>query len=166
MKQVILSQYSKVFALCPTDRHQPQNRLWLVKLMERDKSVAHSSVSLWKLVISYNSISIAAARVTESRQVSRNIHFRIYYVIHLYMDYWMTFLGDVMPASGYEVVWIIHSIFAFPPLNYCGCPLMWSCFSFFFDVVCAMWFFTRAGSRHGQGWARPNDSLAHPIRIR
>lgn len=113
-----------------------------LKLMERVKSVAYSSISLWKLVISSDGISIAAARVTEARQVSRNIHFRIYYVIHLYMDYWMTFLGDVMPASGYEVVWIIHSIFAFPPLYYCGRSLVWSCFSFFFNVVCAMWFFT------------------------
>ncbi len=107
--------------------------------MEKDKSVAYSSVSLWK---PYDSISIAAARVTEARQVLRNIHFRIYYVIHLYMDYWMTFLGDVMPASGYEVVWIMHSIFAFPPLYYCGRPLVWWCFTCFFVVVCAMWFFT------------------------
>lgn len=113
-----------------------------LKLMERVKSVAYFSISLWKLVISYDSISIAAARVTEARQVSRNIHFRVYYVIHLYMDYWMTFLGDVMPASGYEVVWVIHSIFAFPPLYYSGRSLLWSCFSFFLDVVCAMWFFT------------------------
>jgi len=113
-----------------------------LKLMERVKSVAYFSISLWKLVISYDSISIAAARVTEARQVSRNIHFHVYYVIHLYMDYWMTFLGDVMPASGYEVVWIIHSIFAFPPLYYSESSLVWSCFSFFFDVVCAMWFFT------------------------
>lgn len=54
--------------------------------MERDKNAPDSSISLWKLVISYyigSANKKTAARVTGAAQGSRNIHFRLRYVIHL-----------------------------------------------------------------------------------
>lgn len=109
------------------------------QVMERDKNVPDSSISLWKLVISYNICSAnkkTAARITGAAQVSRNIHFRLHNVIDLYMDSWMTLSGDVMPASGYEVVWLFHSVFAFLLL------VLWRFFGavWLLLVLFSMWF--------------------------